>query len=352
MKPGPDEYRVVRYEPRLRTAVCRLQQLHWTPDLEVNSAYFGWKYERNPYLSEPHVYLAMRDDEVVGMRGVYGARWEVGVPARTFDAPCAADLVVSPEHRGRGVFTRIMEYALADLGREDVEWLFNLSASAATRLGSLGMHWSAAGPIERMVRRATAREAPRRALGRLLRGARRLGGVRGGVVLSDMARPAAMAELLERAGRDGRIRHVRDTEYFAWRFQNPLSTYRFVFLGLRRLAAYLVLRSPRHGGHGRSTWIADWAGESTGARLRVLAAALELRGRFELWSGALGEADRDELRRAGFTERPITSFAEYYPCVLVRPVAPDPPPPPWRLDGVDLLDTASWDVRLLDSDGT
>lgn len=351
MKPGP-EYRVVRYERHLRTAVCRLQQLHWTPDPAVNSAYFGWKYERNPYLPEPHVYLAMRDDEVVGMRGVYGARWEVGERARTFDVPCAADLVVVPEHRGRGVFTRIMEHALADLGRENVPWLFNLSASATTRLGSLAMQWCAAGPIERMVLKATPRRGPHRALGWLRRAARRLGGARGGLQMSDRPRPAAMAELNEQIGRDSRIRHVRDADYFEWRFGNPLSTYRFIFLGGRRLEAYLVLRSASHPGPVRSTWIADWAGESPGARRRVLAAALERPGRLELWSGALDEEDRKELRRAGFTERPIHSFAEYFPCVLVRPVAAEPSPPPWRLEGVDLLDTASWDVRLLDSDGT
>ena len=351
MTPGPDGYHVARYEPRLRAAVCRLQQLHWAPDPEVNSLYFEWKYERNPYLSHPHVYLAMHEGDVIGMRGVYGARWEVGVRARTFEIPCAADLVIAPEHRGRGVFTRIMQCALADLRHEDVAWLFNLSASAATRLGSLGMKWRAAGPIERMTRPAAAR-GPARQVFAWWRAARHRSGVRARIELSDTVRPEAMAELLERTGRTGRIRHVRDDEYFAWRFQNPLSSYRFVFLGGRRLDAYLVLRSARYVPHGRSTWIADWAGVSPAARLRVLAAALEMSGPFEVWSGPLDEADRNELRRAGFLDRPARSFAEYYPCVLVRPVAPEPPPPPWQLEGLDLLDVASWDVRLLDSDGT
>ena len=36
-----------------------------------------------------------------------------------------------------------------------------------------------------------------------------------------------MAELVERSG-DTRIRHVRDSQYFQWRFQNPLSRYRYL----------------------------------------------------------------------------------------------------------------------------
>jgi GNAT superfamily N-acetyltransferase len=258
--------------------------------------------------------------------------------------------VIAPEHRGRGVFARIMEHALADLRREGVTWLFNFSASAATRLGSLAMQWRAAGPIERMARRPGAPVEPRQLLG-WLRGATRRFGRRGGLVVSETPRPAAMAELNERIGRDARIRHVRDTGYFAWRFQNPLSSYRFIYFGARRVHAYVVLRRARHPGARRATWIADWAGESAEARLRVLAAALEQRARLELWSGALPDADRMGLRQAGFRERPVRSFAEYYPCVLVRTVAPEPPPPPWRLEGLDLLDVASWDVRLLDSDG-
>lgn len=356
MTAGRDRYRVVRYEPGLRTAVCRLQQLHWDPDFATNSEYFAWKYERNPYLTEPHLYLAMLDGEVIGMRGVYGARWEAGEPARTFDGPCAGDLVISPEHRGRGLFTRIMAGALADLARENVAWLFNLSAGAATRLGSLGMRWRATAPIERMVRWTEAGPAGAAAPGAsrhwLHRAARGLDGLRTGIRLSETARPGAMADLVEGTDRDRRIRHVRDAEYFEWRFGNPLSTYRFVFLGRRRLDAYIVLRSARRPADGWTHVIADWAGESPDARRRVLAAALQYADRVQVWSGPLDESDRLALRAGGLLVRPIHSFADYFPCVLVRPVAAEPPPRPWRQEGMDLLDAASWDVRLLDSDGT
>ena len=332
-------YRVVRYEPGLRSAVCRLQQLHWSPNPEVNSAYFAWKYERNPYLREPHVYIAMHGDEPVGMRGVYGARWQIGRALRPFDAPCAADLLIAPEHRDRGVFTDIMDYAIADLQAESVQWLFNLSAGATTRIGSLALQWRAAGQIHRMVQRR------HRSAGRWWsRTARGIARAMHGVRIEKTPRPEAMAELVHRSAGDGRIRHVRDARYFAWRFENPLSTYRFIFLGSIPLDAYLVLRTERTPGRDRMTRIADWVGVSAAARRRVLEAALQTNEFLDVWAGPLEEEDKDVLGRAGFVDYSIRSFADYFPCVLVRPVAPQPPLPPWRIDGVDLLDSASWDI--------
>ena len=42
-------------------------------------------------------------------------------------------------------------------------------------------------------------------------------------------RPGAMAELVERLASDGRICHLRDETYLAWRYRNPRSVYRFLY---------------------------------------------------------------------------------------------------------------------------
>ena len=79
------------------------------------------------------------------------------------------------------------------------------------------------------------------------------------VTLSKTARPRAMAELAERIGYDGRIRHVRDEQYFSWRFQNPLSEYRFLFWDNGRLDGYLVLYMKVYPpGDDEWAYIVDW----------------------------------------------------------------------------------------------
>ena len=50
-----------------------------------------------------------------------------------------------------------------------------------------------------------------------------------------------MADLVQRLGHDGRLRHVRDAAYLAWRLADPQHEYRFLFSGSDRLDGYLVL---------------------------------------------------------------------------------------------------------------
>ena len=75
-------HKIRKYTPADRLQIVRLQRHLWSRDLAVNSEHLRWKYEQNPYVARPLIYMAVHEGEVVGMRGVYGARWQVGEPAR------------------------------------------------------------------------------------------------------------------------------------------------------------------------------------------------------------------------------------------------------------------------------
>src|SRR5262249_30257373 len=90
--------------------------------------------------------LALEDGMPVGMRGFYGARWQIGSgPPRI--VPCAADLVIAPAHRNRGLFGLISRHAEEVLASEGYPCLFSLSASPVTRIGSLALGWTVAGAL-------------------------------------------------------------------------------------------------------------------------------------------------------------------------------------------------------------
>ncbi len=109
------KYEVVKYRPEFKSQIVELQTHLWSRDTEVNSTYLDWKYSRNPYVDKTLIYLALHGGKAVGMRGVYGAKWQVGNPSETLIGLCAGDLVIAPDHRNRGLFRKIMEVALADL---------------------------------------------------------------------------------------------------------------------------------------------------------------------------------------------------------------------------------------------
>jgi hypothetical protein len=180
------------------------------------------------------------------------------------------------------------------------------------------------------------------------------------MVVEPTPRAGPMAALVAELGGDGRIQHVRDRRYLEWRFQNPLSAYRFLYwAGGAELEGYLVLQAParRLGG---VVSIVDWEARDDTVRAGLLDAALAW-GRFDdiaVWTDALPATARGLLFDAGFVAAPPagsigTAFRTkaVRPTVLVKPVRPGAMAPrDWDVDGRSLLDLGSWDLRMIYSD--
>jgi hypothetical protein len=179
-------------------------------------------------------------------------------------------------------------------------------------------------------------------------------------------RSAEMAGLASEVSRDGRIRHVRDAEWFAWRYRNPLSHYRFVYAwrersessGGRRLAGFAVLQGHRRRKPGRMH-VADWEAEGPAVFGILLEAALRAGGFEEvtLWATSLADGARRRLAELGFGfVKPAPSLGralragQTRSAVLVRQPG-DPARSPAPCFGErPLLDLASWDLRGIYSD--
>ncbi|HEU4371529.1 MAG TPA: GNAT family N-acetyltransferase [Methylomirabilota bacterium] len=368
-------YEVVPYRPEFRGHVAALQRHLWRGDEPANLAYLDWKYERNPYLPAPLIYLAVHDGRVIGMRGMFGSAWEVGPRGERFVVPCADDFTILPEHRKRGLFGRIMTVAHEDLAARGYRCAFSLSAGPVTLAGSLVSGWRSLGSVREMHRErpvaswrgplgtqlrswpllwrwadlVSGRGGPagRRLFRRLdARAPRARAG--GKIWLGLEPRVDAMVELIARLGHDGRARHVRDAPYLTWRFANPLHEYRFLFAGADRLDGYLVLQAYRLGGR-RSVNIVDWEAATPSVRTGLLRAALAW-GRFaelSTWTITLPEAMRSLLREAGFAPAHRRRLAREGPHLLVRALDGAAGRGEPALGDRRLIDAADWDMRML-----
>jgi hypothetical protein len=366
---------IIRYRPEYKDAVAQLQTALWSPDPAANRRYFEWKYEANPWSVEPRIHLALRDGRLVGMRGFYESRWEIGSPAQTVSVPLADDFAIAIGDRKRGVATQIMQAAIADLADSGIDYVFSLSAGMVTMMGSLALGWKSAGRVEPLARRepgavrhARVRErisrmpvlwrwadAPifRSAAERRPFQALDAASSRGpSVAIAREPRPEPMAELVAELGHDGRLRHVRSREYLAWRFANPMHDYRFLYATRGgRLAGYLVLRARTMSLDPTArVCISDLVGCDARVRAELLATAIEA-GRFaELvaWAVSLAPDERGLLRDRGFVPLDPERDARGWPCVLVRATR-GKHPSEWSLGARPLLDPAGWDLRMLDS---
>ncbi len=373
------KYEFVRYNPDLKRQVVELQTHLWSSSEALNTSYFEWKYERNPYLDTPLIYLAIHNGRVVGMRGFFGVQWEAGVPAERSTSLYADDMVILPEHRNQGLMPKIMSAAFDDLARLRYDYIFNLSAGPITFLSSLSMGWRSAGTVKPMFWRPW-RSAFRSGLRDLMKPfpsvywiihnlrskwfpssrwsmtdidlerARQTLKAYPWISFHDVPRCAAMAELVERIGHAGRIRHVRDGEYFHWRFQNPLSRYRFLFCEKDRLEGYLVLQQYTTQVANRETVnIVDWEANGVAAKAELLRAAMALTrtGQLMIWSATQPPETTELLRKNGFKQLKQMEDLGSGPAVLVRPVRKERLEGEWLLAGLRLADLASWDLRML-----
>ena len=344
-----DGYRFVRYDPVHKPGIARLQRHLWSPDEALNLAYFSWKHEANPYVSAPQVYLALFHDEPVAMRAHMGSCWEAGELQKPQLLFSLGDLVVAPEHRRRGLTTRLRHAALPELAGSGMPYLVTLSAWI-TRESMLRAGWRTPGPLLALRRPRRGERGkdwePFRSLDAQFLDS---GPSPEGLSVTASPRGRAMADLVRRLDSDGRIRHVRDETYFAWRFGNPRRAYRFVHLGGERLEAYLVLQTRLGGGIDRVR-ILDWEGETAAARRALLLGALERIGdSVEIVVSAFRDSDRAALQAAGFIEQRDRTVKDAETVPMVYRV--DRSDPPWLLGGLDLLELSNWDHRSLYSDG-
>ena len=369
-------YEIAAYAPRFRDQVLELQRHLWGTDRSLNLALFDWKYLQNPFLAEPLIYLVLAGGKVVGMRGFMGTDWQFGPGEPTYACPIACDLVIDPEHRGRGLFRHLMGYALSDLAHRGYQYVFNLSANPINYHSSLKTGWRQVMPY-RTLRRDTKRA---RRVARVRQSIKRIPYLwrfadnvaaslsrhgfgsfssietyaldDGALRIANRPDPALMAEVAMADMDRGRLRPVSSPRYFAWRLANPVHVYRVLIWENPHPLGYVVLQRRRDDPLG-AVRLVDFSASCDELTRRMLHLIFNLRGQPELtiWSATLGTEVMDVLGRHGFTAIDETrGVAGYTPGVLVRRLGDSFDSEPWSLGGRNLLDAANWRLRMVLSD--
>jgi GNAT superfamily N-acetyltransferase len=361
-------YEFVRYRPEFRAQICSLQQHLWGPDLDLNSAYFEWKHEQNPFVDGPLVYLALSGGEVVAMRGMMGGLWEGGDGLSPTEIPIAGDLVVRPDHRAKGVMGQLMEFALDDMRARGYRYVLNLSGNSYTQRTSLRMGWQIVGECgdAHWNGRPGLLDRYLGALGRFLsrrlrmRSGHPFAGLDGRfgpgsspISVACTPRPSEMARLIAQIPWDGRLRQRRDERYFQWRFQNPRSAYRFFFFDDGNLRGYLVLEARRQGASFKAR-LADWEATDLKVAGELLHAVVRSAGilRLTTWTGAFESGRAGLLKVLGFRPVDLTSAGKTGAGtpLLMRALQPAGADAASTLFGRRIDQFSNWDLRPIYSD--
>jgi GNAT superfamily N-acetyltransferase len=338
------------------------------------AAYIKWKYERNPYIDEPIVPLALVNDRVVGVLGMYGSCWRFG-NSKPYKIPVGADFVVDVGHRGRWVAQRLFVASTEVLVERGFDYAFSLSANLLTRrmrfrAGSVRAatyHTYSrivSSPIKRSIARATA--ALPTPVQRVIRGAGSMSKLRGGfnpfrkfdrwhpsskqnITSTAEPRIRQMSELVSRYFEPSLFRHVRDEQYYEWRLQNPRALYRYLYFeSASGLEGFIVLHQSVLGG---TVTIVDWAASGIKVWAALLSAVVSSGiTDLQIISTGFSTAQQDVLAQLGFTLlREVETDRQPAPGLLIdaRQTAENDS---WLLDGENIIDPNRWDMRMIFSD--
>lgn len=387
------KYEFSTYRPEFRGQIVELQKHLWSNDIDLNVAYLEWKYDKNPYLDTTFIYTVFSGEQMVGMLGACGSAWKIGEPRRLWPALYFADLVIHPDHRQKGLAGKLMSFALNDLSKTEYPYVFDFGAgegdlglsmllSGWRRIGFIQTaHWQTTPTVRSERIGGLTKKLPliNSTVRQLKRYVKKLNfspssktrdsfdSLDGNGTLQDLKiyphvsiektpRPAEMAELVNSIDDKERLKHIRDEQYFTWRFRNPLSQYRFLFWDDGSLQGYLALQAqvdPTHGGVCAN--IVDWEANQSEV-FKGLFQATILLGNFDrltTWSATLADETHDLLKNMGFyfLDRVGSLTRDVrLPSIFTKSLCHGVLEDEWRLGGHRLVDLENWDLRMIYSD--
>ncbi len=291
------DYEIVRYSRALMPQLAELRSSVWGRSRADNLAYLNWKYEQNPYLDEPVLHVALAAGRAVGMRGIFGTRWQFG-SSRSLVIPEAADFIIDRDHRGRWLDQRLVEFGRQELAEKGYPFLICTNAQPAMR--HLRMiagarraaayqnycHGEFSPPVESRYeasdRRMNLLMRARHCVGRKLRRLKKIvtfqqfdkwaASAERPFVATTTAPLGQVSELAAQFRDSAPIQHLRDERFYRWKLRNPHSDYRFLFYQRGTSpAGFLLLQQNVLGG---ATSIVDWATSTTDIWVELLRAVV------------------------------------------------------------------------------
>lgn len=223
-----DQYDIRLYEPSDEEAFLTLFEEVFGGGSE---AWFRWKYPENPYVTHVPMFIAERDDELVGARPYMAFDLQVG--DETVLGLQTGDTMVHPDHQRNGLFTRMTARSLAYYGDLEDDVVTFSVPNALSRPGYLKLGCKAVGQLSSAYRiqdpsmladgigaRLAGITTPAVGMG-LSVWDRRTSTPADLTVTSHRSVPAAeLAELHRRNVPDG-IHAARDRRFYDWRFDRP-----------------------------------------------------------------------------------------------------------------------------------
>jgi len=357
MKHG--EYEIASYRPELKLQALEVLKYLYGKNEDDNADYLTWKHYDNPNTEHPLCIVALHKGKVVGFRGYFATRWKVSHSGKGIIVLCPGDTVVNPNHRRKDLSVAMGKMAMKKY-MSKYKVFFNFSAGKNSAPGYMKMGFFPV--IDKtymtkysrfgLIRTILAKKLTTRT------GEDRIDfGKFDHVLVSDSPRPNAMSAVVaEQESKENKLVLVRDEDFFRWRFNNKRNKYVFYYhIKNDVVTGYVVIWIREKEWQGR---ILDYA-ENDGTAIETILRYAIKKNHFNALSIFRFSLDHHLERvlkglgyRVNTLERLLNKKRHGEWPLLVRPVSQDFTENDWFIEGLDIRQVDSWDIKEICSDGS
>ncbi len=357
------EYEIANYSPEFFPEVVEIQKYLWPKYTSNTAEYLKWKFENNPINRKFLGVVALDKGKVIGFNGLFVTRWRVGNKNDQILMLSQADISVHPDHRKKGLFTAMTEYAVEKFESTEFKAFIGLSINTSSGVAYRKMSWP------KITDRTSVRQTSLSGMlnwrlvqktGKSLLKLRINYGTSGNIEVSNKPRPEDMYSVVtQQKILDDKITLFRDVDFFKWRFQNVRRKYFFYYcLKNESIDGYVVIETADDSTSGH---ILDYAEAEDGAINEILHYIVRER-HFDMlsaWNFSLREDFGRTLKSLRFSTTNLPAiieklFPHEFPLlpVFVRPTKKLYKEEDWFIESIDIRDIKNWEIKRICSDNT
>lgn len=345
------EVSIVKYSSVHKQAALELLAHLWTHlSREDQKDLFAWRYEKNPYSDSPCIYLALTGNTIIALRAFVMQPFIHPETGRLLTIT-PADTIVHPDYRGKGIFRALNDAFLKEVSSDFKEQaiIINLSSNEESTPANIKQDWQATNGIKRFALKfSLSAYLTTKFFGQGTK-------VPGSAVsnkhlfeLTDSPRPEEMAKCAKSYRNPHKLSHVRDAEYFKWRYAINKDKYIFAYLWQDdELLTYLVIEKR----YGMQYLLVEYAFSDVKTLKKTISLAIKNQRIPFLRTWVLSNDDSVLLKKCGFMPAPVklwNMLGKTRLPVLVRPVKEHPVANDFFLGHLDARDINNWQFFIAD----
>jgi hypothetical protein len=343
----------VKYEATYKEGLLELLKHMWQYlNYLERKEKFEWRYEQNPYTTNPHIYLAIDGDQIAGFRAFVVQKFKLEERVITIFSP--ADAIVHPDYRRRGIFSRLNEIFIQDVSstNESTSFILNLTSNQYSTPGCIKQGWKMTdgsksfyyriSPLSFIMQKKKKQEKiePLNNSYSLSHGIN--------VEFTSTIRIQETVAFNNNYSNKKVFTNLRDEAFYNWRYYFKVKEYQYVYCYKDdALVGYLIINRMKWNHY---SLIEYGAVDKTFFRLMIKLAMRKLKTPF-IRAWAFERNDKLLLKSSLFIhEHPkILKFIgkERLP-VLVRPCTEKAAEVDFLIDGLDLRSIDNWQIQLTD----